>query len=87
MRATGGLDDTIEPWDPRTGRGTGFKFVDYTGEALLASVRQALVAYKDQTAWQALMLNGMSRDFSWNASAKEYVRVYERVRQRPATAA
>src|SRR5438067_1190042 len=87
LRATGGLDDTIEPWDPRTGRGTGFKFWDYTGEALLASVRQALTAYKDQTAWPALMLNGMSRDFSWNASAKEYVRVYERVRQRPATAA
>lgn len=87
VRATGGLDDTIEPWDPRTGRGTGFKFFEYTADALLVSIRQALAAYKDQPAWQTLMRNGMSRDFSWNASAREYVRVYERVRHSPANAA
>jgi starch synthase len=81
VRATGGLDDTIEPWDARTGKGTGFKFSDYSGESLLLTVRQALQAYRDQTSWQVLMRNGMARDFSWNASAKEYVRVYERVRQ------
>ncbi len=88
VRATGGLDDTIEPWDPKTGRGTGFKFSDYTGDALLATVRNALAAYKDRSSWQTLMRNGMSKDFSWTASAKEYVRTYERVRQlRTATAA
>jgi starch synthase len=81
VRATGGLDDTIEPWDARTGKGTGFKFTDYSGESLLLTVRQALQAFRDQTSWQTLMRNGMSKDFSWNASAKEYVRVYERVRQ------
>jgi starch synthase len=81
VRATGGLDDTIEPWDARAGKGTGFKFTDYSGESLLLTVRQALQAYRDQTSWQVLMRNGMSKDFSWNASAKEYVRVYERVRQ------
>jgi starch synthase len=81
VRATGGLDDTIDPWDPRTGKGTGFKFTDYTGEALLLTIRQALQAYRDQTSWQVLMRNGMAKDFSWNTSAKEYVRVYERVRQ------
>src|SRR5437660_3572266 len=81
VRATGGLDDTIEPWDARTGRGTGFKFTVYNGEALLSTIRQALLAYRDQTSWQVLMRNGMAKDFSWNASAKEYVRVYERVRQ------
>jgi starch synthase len=81
VRATGGLDDTIEPWDARTGKGTGFKFSDYSGESLLLTVRQALQAYRDQTSWQVLMRNGMGKDFSWNASAKEYVRVYERVRQ------
>src|SRR5437588_4579129 len=41
VRATGGLDDTIEPWDAKTKKGTGFKFHDYTGEALLDSVRGA----------------------------------------------
>jgi starch synthase len=80
VRATGGLDDTIEPWDARTGKGTGFKFSEYTGEALLATIRQALLAYQDPSSWQTLMRNGMSRDFSWGASAREYGRVYERVR-------
>ena len=81
VRATGGLDDTIEPWDSRTGKGTGFKFSEYSGEALLATVKQALLAFRDQASWQQLMRNGMNKDFSWNASAKEYVRVYERARQ------
>jgi len=81
VRATGGLDDTIENWDPRTGRGTGFKFSEYTGEALLDTVKLALKAYQDREAWQRLMRNGMGKDFSWNASAREYVRVYERARQ------
>jgi starch synthase len=81
VRATGGLDDTIEPWDARTGKGTGFKFTDYTGEALLTTVRQALLAYRDQSSWQTLMRNGMGRDFSWGASAREYGKIYDRVRQ------
>jgi len=81
VRATGGLDDTIEPWNARTGKGTGFKFVDYNGEALLLTIKQALDAYSDQTSWQTLMRNGMNKDFSWNASAREYGKVYERVRQ------
>ena len=86
VRATGGLDDTIEPWDVRTGKGTGFKFTDYTGEALLATIKQALVAFRDQSSWQTLMRNGMARDFSWGASAREYGKVYERVRQMKAGA-
>jgi starch synthase len=81
VRATGGLDDTIEPWNPRTGKGTGFKFIEYNGEALLLTIKEALRAFRDQTSWQTLMRNGMSKDFSWNASAKEYVRVYEKALQ------
>jgi starch synthase len=81
VRATGGLDDSIEPWDARTGKGTGFKFPDYSGETLLLTIKAALQAYRDQASWQALMRNGMAKDFSWQASAKEYVKVYERVRQ------
>jgi starch synthase len=86
VRATGGLDDTIEPWDARTGKGTGFKFTDYTGEALLATVKQALLAYRDQSSWQTLMRNGMGRDFSWGASAREYGKIYDRIRQMRASA-
>ena len=81
VRATGGLDDTIEPWDARTGKGTGFKFTEYNGESLLLTIKQALHAFRDQTSWQALMRNGMNKDFSWNASAREYGKVYERAKR------
>jgi starch synthase len=81
VRATGGLDDTIEPWNARTGKGTGFKFTEYNGESLLLTIKEALQAFRDQTSWQVLMRNGMSKDFSWNASAREYGKVYEKVRQ------
>src|SRR6202162_3230456 len=81
VRATGGLDDTIEPWDARTGKGTGFKFYEYSGESLLLTIKAALQAFRDEASWQALMHNGMNKDFSWNASAREYGKVYERVRQ------
>ena len=87
VRATGGLDDTIEPWDARTGKGTGFKFSEYTGEALLATIKQALLSYRDASSWQTLMRNGMTRDFSWGASAREYGKIYDRARQARAAAA
>ena len=69
VRATGGLDDTIEPFDRATGRGTGFKFEEYTGAALLAALREALAVYADKAAWRRVQTNGMAKDFSWNASA------------------
>jgi len=87
VRATGGLDDTIEPWNPRTGKGTGFKFSQYSGEALLEAIKEALWAFRDQTSWRKLMRNGMGKDFSWNASAKEYVRIYEKALQAQTTGA
>jgi starch synthase len=87
VRATGGLDDTIEPWDARTGKGTGFKFTEYNREALLQTIKEALQAYRDQTSWQVLMRNGMSKDFSWGASAREYVKVYDKVRLMRASSA
>jgi starch synthase len=87
VRATGGLDDTIEPWNPRTGKGTGFKFSQYSGEALLEAVKEALWAFRDQSSWRKLMRNGMGKDFSWNASAKEYMRVYEKALQAQTTGA
>jgi starch synthase len=77
VRATGGLDDTIQNFDPKTGQGTGFKFEDYTGKALLQCVKAAQKTYKDPKAWHALQTNGMSKDFSWKASAAAYVTLYE----------
>ncbi len=79
VRATGGLDDSIEPWDAKTGKGTGFKFGGYSGSALLTAIHDALKAFADKPAWQKLMINGMDKDFSWKASAREYVKIYERL--------
>ncbi|MGH9746729.1 MAG: glycogen synthase GlgA [Candidatus Acidiferrales bacterium] len=76
-RATGGLDDTIQYYDPKTGHGTGFKFDDYDGRALLQCVRTALKAYKDPKIWRTIQSNGMAKDFSWKASAAAYVTLYE----------
>jgi starch synthase len=81
VRATGGLDDTIEPFDPVSGRGTGFKFSEYTPPALLEALQEALASYADKTAWRRLQANGMAKDFSWNASALEYARLYDRARK------
>jgi starch synthase len=78
VRAVGGLDDTVEQFDPRTLKGTGFKFKPYTGEALLDTVQAALKVYGNQNVWQTLMRNGMAQDYSWPNSAREYVKVYER---------
>lgn len=81
VRATGGLDDTIEPFDPATGRGTGFKFSEYTGPALLAALQEALAAFADKSSWRRLQTNAMAKDFSWNASALEYGRLYDVARK------
>ena len=75
VRATGGLDDTIED-------GTGFKFRDYSGDALLEAVRQALKAFEDLGSWVRRMHRGMKKDFSWGASAGEYVELYRRLAAR-----
>ena len=80
VRATGGLDDTIEQYEAVTGQGTGFKFTAYSGQALLECLRQALYVYStDHGAWQKLVRNGMQRDFSWNASAAEYDNLFQAV--------
>jgi starch synthase len=80
VRATGGLDDTVEMFDPRTGAGTGFKFSSYTAEALVDAVRQALHVYKNSPpAWRTLMRNGMAKDFSWEASAAAYEKLFARM--------
>jgi starch synthase len=74
VRATGGLDDTIE--DAATPAGTGFKFQNYTSAEMLHTIRRAVRAFADENLWRRLVKNGMSKDFSWEASAKKYVQLY-----------
>jgi starch synthase len=77
VRATGGLDDTIEEWNPEQGTGTGFKFKGLSAAGLLAAIVRALAAFEDKEGWKRLMLNGMARDYGWERPAREYAAVYE----------
>jgi starch synthase len=80
VRATGGLDDTIDRFDLEHGTGTGFKFAEYAPDALLHAIRQALQHYSNDGVWNRIQLNGMAKDFSWNTSAAEYAKLYEAAR-------
>ncbi len=77
VRATGGLDDTIEEWDAEKGTGTGFKFAGFDPKDLLAEIDRAIEAFHDKKGWTRLMRNGMARDYCWSGPAKKYVKVYE----------
>jgi len=78
VRATGGLDDTIENFNPTTGQGTGFKFLQPSPEELLNAVYVAILNfYTNKPGWVKLMRNGMSKNFSWDVSAGEYLKLYE----------
>ena len=79
VRATGGLDDTVEQFDPRTGTGTGFKFGPYEGRALLEKIREALYFYDRPDDWQKLQRNGMLVDNSWTAAARKYLELYQEI--------
>ncbi len=72
VRATGGLDDTID-------EETGFKFWEYSGQALLGAVRAAVQAFSDRDGWRQRMLRGMEKDFSWRRSAGAYSALYRRL--------
>ncbi len=78
VRKTGGLADTIEDYNPLTGKGNGFSFQDYDAEKLLETIQRAINLYKNEKLWNKLMLTGMKQDFSWKSSAKKYLELYER---------
>lgn len=79
VRAVGGLVDTVRPFNPRNGQGTGFLFADYHPDAMLDALERALSARRRASTWQRLQVRGMLKDFSWEHSAQEYVKVYKRV--------
>jgi starch synthase len=78
VRATGGLFDTVADVDENAGNGTGFTFTDYSPVALLRALGRALEMFENRAAWRRIQRAGMRQDFSWDASAREYVKVYER---------
>ena len=82
VRATGGLDDTIEEWNPEQGSGTGFKFSSLSAGALLGAIERALTAFEDREGWARLMRNGMARNYCWEAPARQYAAVYDEAARR-----
>ncbi|HEV7796747.1 MAG TPA: glycosyltransferase, partial [Pyrinomonadaceae bacterium] len=79
VRATGGLDDTVENFHPASGAGTGFKFHEYNAGALLEKIREALYFYGRPHEWRKIQLNGMARDNSWDAAAQKYIQLYQEI--------
>ena len=77
VRATGGLDDTITPFNPQTGKGNGFKFTSYTPKAFLRSLQKAIALFHNPGAWRKLRTNAMKEDFSWDRSARSYLELYK----------
>ena len=78
VRATGGLADTVEEFQPKAGTGSGFLLHEYTPEALRDALERALAAYGKTRAFKNLVTRIMRRDFSWTRAAQEYERTYER---------
>jgi starch synthase len=78
VRAVGGLADTVRNYGPGVRGATGFVFTDYTPTALLDALQRALRLFTDQARWKALQAAGMAEDHSWDRSAAEYVKIYDR---------
>ena len=83
VRKTGGLADTIQDWDELSYQGidtgNGFSFYDYSGYALFSSVKRGIDTYLYKDTWNKIQQNGMSKDFSWDKSARKYVQLYEKL--------
>jgi starch synthase len=82
VRKTGGLADTVQDWHEYLSAGqetgTGFVFNDYSGYALYTAVERAIQTFHDKETWKKIQLNGMSKDYSWENSAKGYLELYKK---------
>ncbi|PJB99254.1 MAG: hypothetical protein CO077_02745 [Candidatus Nealsonbacteria bacterium CG_4_9_14_0_8_um_filter_35_12] len=78
VRKTGGLADTVEDFDPKNNTGNGFVFEKFSSHALFGAIVRALETFKYKKNWQELMKRAMRADFSWEASAKKYLELYNK---------
>ena len=80
VRKTGGLADTVQDWHEYLSygeeSGTGFAFNDYSSYALYSTVERALRTFYDKETWKKIQKNGMTKDYSWVSSAKQYKELY-----------
>ena len=78
VRETGGLRDTVQPYNCYEQSGTGFSFANYNADEMLQTIFYAeQVFYDNPEAWKNMVKRGMTTDFSWNASAKKYEALYD----------
>lgn len=77
VRETGGLKDTVTPYNKYTGEGNGFSFANYNADEMLGCIYSAMdVYYNNKPAWQKLRNQAMAADYSWNVSADKYIDMY-----------
>ena len=78
VRETGGLRDTVEPYNEFAGTGTGFSFYNYNAHELLKTIRYAERVYYDRRdEWNRMVERAMRKDFSWQSSANRYQEMYD----------
>jgi len=78
-RATGGIQEIIEDYDPTTDRGYGFLCYEYSSESFWDAIKRGREIYRDRTAWTKLMKRAMARNFSWGASTQRYEELYKKL--------
>lgn len=77
VRETGGLRDTVKPYNEFTGEGTGFSFMNYNAHEMLFKIQEAIRIYRQPEVWKRIMYQAMSADNSWKKSAQEYIALYK----------
>jgi starch synthase len=82
VRETGGLNDTVKPYDESTGLGNGFTFKNYNAHDMLFTVRRAISFYYDKPVWEMLVKRAMKQDFKWDKPAKEYLKLYNKAMEK-----
>ena len=79
VRETGGLKDSVVPFNPVEKTGTGFTFKTFNAYDMLDAINRALGSYYNEEEWKAVVTNAMSEDFSWRQSAKKYIELFESI--------
>ena len=80
VRETGGLRDTVPPYNKETGEGRGFTFANIDANDMVYALQSAVDLYfSSKTAWRNIQKAGMTADFSWDNSAQQYIAIYERI--------
>lgn len=77
VRETGGLKDSIQPFDVESEKGNGITFQSVNAHDMLGAIQRALSLYWDKEKWNKIINNGMNTDFSWKTSSKNYIRLYQ----------